>query len=138
MNAKNVIVVDGANVAYVETSEEGQPQVSNLMAVHRTLEQKGYTPLIIVDASLRHSIDDPERLEQLIDEQVVRQAPAGTDADYFILETADRQDAHIVSNDDFEQYQDQYPWLEHRRVPLMIINGHVELYQRGPSEDRHL
>jgi len=56
MNAKNVIVVDGANVAYVETSEEGQPKVSNLMAVRRTLEQKGYAPLIIVDASLRHSI----------------------------------------------------------------------------------
>lgn len=41
------------------------------------------------------------------------------------------------ANDAFEAYRDQYPWIEDRRVPLMIIKGQVELYedslQRGEA-----
>ncbi|HBY96830.1 MAG: hypothetical protein M5U01_33535 [Ardenticatenaceae bacterium] len=67
-----VIVVDGANVAYEEVSKENQPKVSNLVAVRRVLEQKGYRPIVIVDASLRYEIDDPAQLEVLIDDQTIR------------------------------------------------------------------
>jgi hypothetical protein len=52
------VVVDGANVAYAEVSRAGDPQVSNLVAVQRVLEDKGFEPIVIVDASLRH-IDIP-------------------------------------------------------------------------------
>ncbi len=130
MPSKNVIVVDGANVAYLERSKQGKPKISNLVAVRRTLEQKGYDPIIIVDASLKYDVDDPDQLEALIDDQVVRQAPAETEADYFILETAEQQDAQVISNDQFERYRDRYPWIVHRRVPLMIIDGQVQLYRQ--------
>jgi hypothetical protein len=123
------ILVDGANVAFVELSATDKPKVSNLVAVRRALEERGYEPIIIADASLRHEVDDPRQWEALVDEQDIRQAPAGTDADYFILETANRYDARVVSNDEFESYRDEYPWIEERRVPLMIINGHVQFYQ---------
>lgn len=129
-------VVDGANVAYIEKSEKDEPKVSNLIAVRRALQNKGYEPVIIVDASLRHQVDDPEQLESLLDEQVVRQAPADADADYFILEMAEEMDALVVSNDEFEQYQDDYPWIEERRVPLMIVKGHVELYEQKMGEKK--
>jgi hypothetical protein len=128
MVKKSVIVVDGANVAYIEESKEGDPKVSNLVAVREALEAKGYEPVIIVDASLRHQVDDPDQLEALIEDQKIRQAPAGTDADYFILQFAEQKDALVVSNDEFEQYQDQFPWIEQRRVPLMIVHGDVQLY----------
>jgi len=130
MTLSKVVVVDGANVAYAELSQKGEPKVSNLIAVRRTLKQKGYEPILIVDASLRHQVDDPDQLEALIDEQVIRQAPAGTDADYFILEIAEQQGAYVVSNDEFERWQDQYPWIERRRVPFMIVKGQVELYEK--------
>ncbi len=128
MAEESVIVVDGANVAYIEESKEGDPKVSNLVAIREELEAKGYEPVIIVDASLRHQVDDPDQLEALIEDQRIRQAPAGTDADYFILQFAEQKDALVVSNDEFEQYQDQFPWIEQRRVPLMIVHGDVQLY----------
>ena len=128
MAGESVIVVDGANIAYIEESKGGEPKVSNLVAVRQALEKRGYKPVIIVDASLRHQVDDPDQLEALIDDQKIRQAPAGTDADYFILQFAEQKDALVVSNDEFEQYQDQFPWIEQRRVPLMIVHGDVQLY----------
>lgn len=136
--ASKVAVVDGANIAYAELSAEGQPKVSNLLAVRHKLRELGYEPIIIVDATLRHEIDDPDQLEALIDDQVVRQAPASTDADYFVLETAHEHDgALVVSNDTFQEYRDAYPALAERRVPLMIIWGEVQLYEipEAPGDD---
>ncbi len=126
--APKVVVVDGSNVAYAEPTQKGQPKVSNLIAIRRALQRKGLSPVIIVDASLRHKVDDPEQLQTLIGDLIVRQAPAGTDADYFILETADREKAQIISNDEYASYRKRYPWINQRRVPLMIVNGQVELY----------
>ncbi|MDX1624195.1 MAG: hypothetical protein R3199_09455 [Gemmatimonadota bacterium] len=128
------IVVDGSNVAYVEPSEDGQPKVSNIQAVREALIDRGWDPVVIVDASLRHEIDDPDQLEALLDDQKVHQAPAGSDADYFVVETAERENAPIVSNDEFEEYRDEHPWIEKRRVPLMIVDGEVELYERSLEE----
>jgi hypothetical protein len=137
MSRRPIIVVDGANVAYVELSAKGQPKVSNLVAVRRALEQKGYEPLIFVDASLIYKIDDRPQLEALINDQIIRQVPAATDADYFVLETADHYRAQIVSNDEFEPYRDRYPWIEDRRVPLMITQGRVELYEPKLEKTHH-
>ena len=113
MAIKQFAVVDGANVAYLERSDEGKPRVSNLTAVREALLDKGYQSIIIVDASLKYEVDEPQKLESLIEEQIVRQTPAGTDADYFILKTAAELDALVISNDEYEQYRDQYPRIKH-------------------------
>lgn len=134
--AKKMAVVDGANIAYIEQSRQGDPKVSNILAVRAALEKRGYEPIIIVDASLIYEIDDQAQLEALIDDQVVRQVPAQTDADYFIIESAEEHKAIIVSNDQFEPYVKEHPWIKERRVPLMIINGEVELYEPDLKEDR--
>lgn len=126
---RKVAVIDGANIAHEEVSNGGQPKIANLQAVRLRLREAGYDPLIIVDASLRHAIDDPDQLEALIDSKVVHQAPAGTEADYFVVETAERTGGVIVSNDRFDEYQDEHPWIRDRRIPLMIIRGEVHLYE---------
>ena len=134
----NQVIVDGANVAYGELSHDGNPKVSNLVATVEALQGRGYEPIVIIDASLRYEVDDPEQLEGLLDDREYRQAPAGTDADYFILETADRLEARVVSNDEFEAWADRHPWIGERRVPFMIIHGEVELYEDrlgGQGED---
>ena len=129
-------IVDGANVAYAERSEEGAPRVSNLVAMGEALTELGYDFLVIVDAALRHEVDDREHMEALLDDDPWRQAPAGTDADYFILEAAERFDAWVVSNDEFEGWEEDYPWIHERRVPFMIIRGEVVLHdlQRGSPQ----
>ena len=127
-NGKNMVVIDGANVAYEERSGGGKPKLSNLLKVRRELEERGQEAIIIVDASLKYDIDDQEQLEKLIQSQQVRQVPAGTDADYFIIQFADQLDALIVTNDRYKDYTQQYPWIPDRRLPYMIVKGEVVLY----------
>ena len=129
MPSERPIVVDGANVAYIEQTQDGKPKMSNLVAVREALEQKGFNPIIIVDASLIYEIDDPDQLQAFLDNQRIHQAPADTEADYFVLKTAEEEDAQVVSNDRFEEYSQRFEWVEDRRVPLMIINGEVQLYE---------
>ena len=127
-NGREVVVIDGANVAYEEKSGGGKPKLSNLLKVRRELEERGFETVIVVDASLKYDIDDQEQLENLIRSQQVRQVPAGTDADYFIIQFADQLDAQIVTNDRYKDYAGQYPWIAERRLPYMIVKGEVVLY----------
>ena len=127
-NGKRMVVIDGANVAYEERSAGGKPKFSNLLKVRSELEEKGFEPVILVDASLKYDIDDQQQLENLIRSQQVRQVPAGTDADYFIIQFAQELDALIVTNDRYKDYAQQYPWVHDRRLPYMIVKGEVVLY----------
>lgn len=124
-----IAVVDGINVAHEERSEKGRPKVGNIVAVNRTLKLKGYEPIIIVDARLKQTVDNPEELEFLIRNGTIRQAPAGTDINSFLIRTAEKHRAVIVTNDRYGDYEEKYPWVKERRVPLMITDGEVELYE---------
>ena len=126
---RGVVVIDGANVAYEERSAGGKPKLSNLLNVRNELEGRGFEAVIIVDASLNYDIDDQKQLETLIQSQQVRQVPAGTDADYFIIQLADQFNARVVTNDRYKDYLDDYPWITDRRLPYMIVKGEVVLYE---------
>ena len=126
---RGVVVIDGANVAYEERSAGGKPKLSNLLNVRNELEGRGFEAVIIVDASLKYDIDDQTQLETLIQSQQVRQVPAGTDADYFIIQLADQFNARVVTNDRYKDYLDDYPWITDRRLPYMIVKGEVVLYE---------
>src|SRR5689334_5755670 len=126
---KEVVVIDGANVAYEERSAGGKPKLSNLLKVRNELEERGLEAVIIVDASLKYDIDDQTQLETLIQSQQVRQVPAGTDADYFIIQFSEEFNARVVTNDRSKDYLDDYPWITDRRLPYMIVKGEVVLYE---------
>jgi len=137
MPKRDVVVVDGSNIAFEEQSKAGAPRIANIKAVISAIEDRGYEPIVIIDAALRHKIDDPDQLESMIDAKRIRQAPAGTDADFFVLETAAQLDAPVVSTDVYKPYQDKYPWIGQRRIPLMIIKGTVEFYDNMLEPRRH-
>lgn len=124
----NVVLVDGSNVAH--STEGDQAQVANLLAIRGKLREEGLEPIIVADAALRHQIDDPERYERLIDEGQVRQAPAGTDADYFILAFARELNANIVSNDRFRDRLKEFPEARDRVIRYMIVENEVVLERR--------
>ena len=127
---KDMVVIDGANVAYEEKSAGGKPRLSNLLKVKREMEERGFDTVIIVDASLKYDIDDQTQMQSLIETQHIRQVPAGTDADFFILDIADQHGARIVTNDQYRDYRDRYPWIQDRRLPYMIVKGEVHLYEQ--------
>jgi hypothetical protein len=126
--ATNVVLVDGSNVAH---SIEGEPpHVANLIAIREKLREEGLEPIIVADASLRHQIDEPQRYEKMIDDGMVRQAPAGTDADYFILSFARELNASVVSNDRFRDRIKQFPEIRDRMIRYMIVQDEVVLERR--------
>ena len=124
----NVVLVDGSNVAH---STEGEPpNVANLLMIRDKLVEEGLEPIIMADAALRHQIDDSQAYEKLIDDGQIRQAPAGTDADYFILSFARELNACIVSNDRFRDRLKQFPEARDRVIRYMIVNDEVVLERR--------
>jgi hypothetical protein len=123
-----VVVVDGSNVAH--SSEGGRPVLANIVAVCDKLRAEGYEPLVLVDAALRHQVDDRQGYERLVEEGVLRQAPAGTDADYFILSFARELDASIVSNDQFRDRRKAFPDASARLIKYMVMKGEVVLERR--------
>jgi Zc3h12a-like Ribonuclease NYN domain len=66
----------------------------------------------------------------MIDEGMVRQAPAGTDADYFILSFARELNASVVSNDRFRDRIKQFPEIRDRVIRYMIVQDEVVLERR--------
>jgi len=126
--ASNVVLVDGSNVAH--STEGEQALVANLLAIRDKLCEEGLEPIIVADAALRHQIDDPQRYEQLVEHGHVRQAPAGTDADYFILSFARELNASIVSNDRFRDRIKEFPEVRERVIRFMILQDEVVLERR--------
>jgi hypothetical protein len=124
-----VVIIDGSNVAH---SSEGDVAVlDNIRIVREKLAEEGHESVILVDAALRHQIDHPEKFEELVEEGILRQAPAGTDADYFILSFARELDADIVSNDRFRDRKDAFPEASRRMIRYMIVNGEVIFERRN-------
>ena len=126
----DIVVVDGSNVAH---AVEGMgARLENIRVVCRKLQEEGFRPVVLVDAKLRHEIDEPEEYESLVDKSMIRQAPAGTDADYFILSFAREFNARVVSNDRFRDlasgFQDV---IEHRVIRYMVVEGEVVLEKRA-------
>ena len=108
----------------------GSAELSNIVAVCGKLREEGYEPVVVVDAALRHQIDDRTGYERMVDEGTIRQAPAGTDADYFILSFARELEASIVSNDRFRDRQKAFPEAANRLIRYMVVKGEVVLERR--------
>jgi hypothetical protein len=129
-----VALMDGSNVAHF--TEGDKPRIANLLAVQAKLREEGFEPIIIADAALRHQIDDQGRFEAMIESGAVKQAPAGTDADYFILSFARELNATVVSNDRFKDRLAQFPEARDRVIRFMIVNDEVVLEHRTHRRGR--
>ncbi len=132
-----VAVVDGSNVALEEKTKDGRPKMENIAKMRKALEEQGYRPIIITDAKLKHEIDDPDQFQSFEDEGIIHQAPAGTQADYFVLITARLEDGIVISNDRYQDWQQEFPWVEDRRIPFMIVDSNVEIHCPMPGEGHH-
>jgi hypothetical protein len=135
------VVVDGTNVAFEQKSEDGRAMLDNILQLRSLLLECGFEPIIIVEADLRYEIDNREGLEELLNRGEILQAPADTEADFFVLKTAELENLKFVSNDLYNKYRDQFPWIRERRVPFMLVKGHLELYPNlegdRPEEIHH-
>jgi Zc3h12a-like Ribonuclease NYN domain len=131
--SRPIVLVDGSNVAH--STEGEKAQLANIVAVREKMADEGFEPIVVVDAALRHQIDDRSGYEQMVESGIVRQAPAGTDADYFILSFARELDARIVSNDRYRDRLSAFPDASERLIRYMIVEGEVVLERRAGKRD---
>jgi hypothetical protein len=113
MKIKHVIV-DGSNIA---TEGRDAPSLAQLdEAVQAFVEE--YSPdfvTVVVDATFPNRIDARERrtYEDAVNANELITPPAGAigRGDAFVLQIARRAGASILSNDSFQEFHGEYPWL---------------------------
>jgi hypothetical protein len=129
-SAAPLAIVDGSNLAWARTTDDGLPRLDNLKLVRTALAERGYQALVVVDAALRHQLGgrDASELDRQIAAQDVIQAPAETDGDVWVISIADHHAAPVVSNDRFDEYRPRFPWLSERRVAVVLVE-HAALLQ---------
>ena len=121
-------LIDGSNVAHA--TEGDTARLRNILLVRDRLAEQGFEPIIVADAALRHQIDDSAQYEQLVADGTVHQAPAGTDADYFLLSFAKELDAALVSNDRFRDRSRQFASVRSQIIRYMILENEVVFERR--------
>ncbi|MGH9045011.1 MAG: NYN domain-containing protein [Acidimicrobiales bacterium] len=111
---RHQVVVDGSNIA---TEGRSTPSLAQLdEAVRAYLEENPSTDaVVVVDASFGHRIDEAERetLEEAELHGEVVAPPAGAigRGDAFVLRIAERTGATVLSNDSFQEFHAEHPWL---------------------------
>lgn len=121
-------LIDGSNVAHA--TEGAGARLANILLVRDKLVEQGFEPIIVADAALRHQIDEPASYEELVDDGTIHQAPAGTDADYFLLSFARDLGASLVSNDRFRDRSKEFAPVRRRIIRYMILADQVVLERR--------
>ncbi len=124
-----IAVLDGSNIAHEVKTDDDKPQLMNILKMHDELKKQGFKEIItIVSSKLRHEIDDPSQLNQLIKARNIIQAPANTNDDRFIIEVAKKNNCYIISNDQFNDFPNEQIFLRYRLIKYKIIKDDVYLY----------
>ena len=112
--APTYAVVDGSNIA---TEGRSVPSLAQLDDAVRQFQAEfpGTEVIVVVDATFGHRIDPAER--KAFDEAVAHgelvSPPAGAvgRGDAFLLRVAQRVDGQVLSNDSFQEFHGEHPWL---------------------------
>ncbi len=111
---RQVVVVDGSNLA---TEGRSSPSLNQLDDAVRAFieEHPDNEVVVVVDATFEHRVAPAERERvkqaELNGEIVTPPAGAIGRGDAFILKIAKRADAVVVSNDSFQEFHAEHPWL---------------------------
>ncbi|MHB8827255.1 MAG: NYN domain-containing protein [Acidimicrobiales bacterium] len=108
------VVVDGSNLATEGRTLPSLAQLDDALAAF--IDENPTAEIIVVtDASFSHRVEVSERsrFKELEMAGRIVTPPAGAigRGDAFILKIADRINAVVLSNDSFQEFHDEYPWL---------------------------
>ena len=114
-SGRNWVLLDGSNVMYWH---DNIPRIETLREVTASLSDLGHAVAVVFDANAGYKLAgrylDDHALATLLGlpEKRVFVVPAGTPADPYLLTTAARIGARIVSNDRFRDWADDHPILQ--------------------------
>ncbi|MDL2246862.1 Zc3h12a-like ribonuclease [Methanobrevibacter sp. OttesenSCG-928-K11] len=133
------VIIDGSNVAHYKKNKDSKPQLSNILAAVDALEKRGDEFVIIVDASLRHEIDEKDEFKKLLDSENVEQVPSGNNADHFIFELAEKEKAKILSNDKFRDFSDEFKDINSMRIPFGFDGSKITIGKnKKPKKNKRI
>jgi len=108
------VVVDGSNLATEGRSVPSLAQLDEAVRAYAA-ENPSAEIVVVVDASFGHRVDPAERAQleaaELHGEVVAPPAGAIGRGDAFILRIAERTGAVVLSNDSFQEFHEEHPWL---------------------------
>ncbi|MHA2295817.1 MAG: NYN domain-containing protein [Candidatus Hodarchaeales archaeon] len=120
---REIIIVDGQNVA--NYGKRSRPTYKNIYLVFSALKTKGYEPKIVVSAALKYKIDNPVKLNKMLDKGVAIESPAGENDDLSVLELAQTYNAKIITNDRYLDHEDLFPSVIKKIIKFQILNREV-------------
>lgn len=133
------VVIDASNVAHSGKEKNSSPKLQNILSAVKALEDKENDFVIMADASLKHEIDDKEKYLHLVEEEAIEEVPSGNNADHFILELAEEENAKILSNDLFREFNDEFKDIQSRRLPFSFNGENIKIGQaKKPKKDKNI
>jgi len=108
------VVVDGSNLATEGRTLPSLKQLDEAVRAYAA-EDPGSSIIVVVDATFEHRVSDAEREEvrqAMLNGEIVS-PPAGAigRGDAFVLRIAERTNAIVLSNDSFQEFHGEHPWL---------------------------
>lgn len=108
------VVVDGSNLATEGRSSPSLKQLDEAVRAYAS-EDPGASIIVVVDATFEHRVSEAERDEvrkAMLNGEVIS-PPAGAigRGDAFVLRIAERTGATVLSNDSFQEFHGEHPWL---------------------------
>jgi hypothetical protein len=119
------LVVDITNILHEDKDLSGKLKVENILKVRNAVQELGYIPELIADANMRHYLDNPLIYDQLIQKGVVKDVPAGREADEFILAMAKSERCKFLTNDMYRDYREEFgrEWIYENRLTCKFFNS---------------
>jgi hypothetical protein len=106
--------VDGSNLATEGRSSPSLKQLDEAVRGYAS-EDPGADIIVVVDATFEHRVSEAERDEvrlAMLNGEIIS-PPAGAigRGDAFVLRIAERTGATVLSNDSFQEFHGEHPWL---------------------------
>ena len=106
--------MDGSNLATEGRSSPSLKQLDEAVRAYAS-EDPDANIIVVVDATFEHRVSDAERDEvrnAMLNGEVIS-PPAGAigRGDAFVLRIAERTGATVLSNDSFQEFHGEHPWL---------------------------
>ena len=140
MNSKEekaILVVDLTNILNLDRDDNRKIKVENVINLYNAVVELGYEPHMIGDASMRHYLNSADQYEDLKEKRIIRQSPAGTKADEWVLEVAKRENSKFLSNDLYRDYREEFgkEWIFDNRLTCIFVNGKFIIRENKNNKD---
>ncbi|MHA1983289.1 MAG: NYN domain-containing protein [Candidatus Hodarchaeales archaeon] len=120
-NVDNLVVLDGTNLA----CDNKPPSMNNIKVAQELLISEGFESICIVSPALKYRILEKEEFLKEIHEGNFIQSPAGSYDDRYIIETAMKFNAYILSNDKFSDLKEYRDDVKKRRMTFTFIRDEI-------------